>query len=110
MRFRSTLGADLTGLARDELGHYQPRARHSSRWGRSEPKVVSLPWPGYTQVSSANRLKTFDSKSSISELKSFGVVVRPGPPGKRLSPVKMCGVPSGSSYSKAIEPGVCPTR
>lgn len=25
---------------------YQPRARHSARWGRSVPMVVSLPWPG----------------------------------------------------------------
>lgn len=25
---------------------YQPRARHSARWGRSLPMVVSLPWPG----------------------------------------------------------------
>ncbi len=25
---------------------YQPRVRHSSRCGRSAPRVVSLPWPG----------------------------------------------------------------
>lgn len=25
---------------------YQPRARHSLRWGRSVPRVVSAPWPG----------------------------------------------------------------
>ena len=27
-------------------GGYQPRARHSGRWGRSVPRVESLPWPG----------------------------------------------------------------
>ncbi len=32
---------------------YQPRARHSSRCGRSTPSVVSFPWPGYTHVSSS---------------------------------------------------------
>ena len=26
--------------------YYQPRLRHSSRWGRSTPRVVSSPWPG----------------------------------------------------------------
>ena len=42
--------------------------------------------------------------------KSFGSdVVRPGPPGKRLSPVQRCGGPVGSSYSRQIEPGVWPT-
>jgi hypothetical protein len=25
---------------------YQPRSRHSSRCGRSAPRVVSPPWPG----------------------------------------------------------------
>lgn len=25
---------------------HQPRARHSGRWGRSSPSVVSRPWPG----------------------------------------------------------------
>ncbi len=25
---------------------HQPRARHSARWGRSAPRVLSLPWPG----------------------------------------------------------------
>ena len=25
---------------------HQPRARHSGRWGRSAPRVESLPWPG----------------------------------------------------------------
>ncbi|WP_026424412.1 AAA domain-containing protein [Actinokineospora inagensis] len=25
---------------------YQPLARHSARWGRSAPRVVSSPWPG----------------------------------------------------------------
>ena len=35
-----------------EYGHapgphgYQPRSRHSARWGRSAPSVESLPWPG----------------------------------------------------------------
>lgn len=32
--------------ARSSLDGYQPRARHSARWGRSVPMVVSLPWPG----------------------------------------------------------------
>jgi hypothetical protein len=34
----------------------------------------------------------------------------PTPPGKRQSPVNRCGVPSGSSYSRAMEPGVWLTR
>jgi hypothetical protein len=25
---------------------HHPRARHSSRWGRSAPRVLSFPWPG----------------------------------------------------------------
>jgi hypothetical protein len=25
---------------------YQPRSRHSARFGRSAPNVVSSPWPG----------------------------------------------------------------
>lgn len=25
---------------------HQPRSRHSSRWGRSAPRVESAPWPG----------------------------------------------------------------
>ena len=34
--------------------------------------------------------------------------VLPTPPGNSESPVNRCGVPSGSSYSSAIEPGVWP--
>jgi hypothetical protein len=43
---RSQLSHDQ--LARSEVSHfgYQPRARHSSRWGRSAPRVESLPCPG----------------------------------------------------------------
>ena len=37
-------------------------------------------------------------------------VVAPTPPGNSESPVNRCGVPAGSRYSRAIEPGVCPTR
>ena len=44
------------------------------------------------------------------KVKSVGFVVRPGPPGKRESPVNRCGTPSGSRYSRATEPGVWPTR
>ena len=33
---------------------HQPRARHCARWGRSAPRVVPSPWPGWTTVSSAN--------------------------------------------------------
>jgi uncharacterized membrane protein YczE len=29
-----------------EVAPHQPRARHSPRWGRSVPSVVSLPCPG----------------------------------------------------------------
>ena len=36
------------------LGRYQPRWIHSSRWGRSRPMVVGLPWPGSTWVSSGS--------------------------------------------------------
>jgi hypothetical protein len=32
--------------ARQEPERHQPRAIHSSRWGRSWPMVVSRPWPG----------------------------------------------------------------
>ena len=42
------------GTLIDPPGH-QPRARHSARCGRSAPSVVSLPCPGYTQVSSGSR-------------------------------------------------------
>ena len=76
-------------------GAHQPRARHSARCGRSVPIVVASPWPGCTTVSSAKRLKTLASRSSISDSKSSGLQVRPGPPGKRLSPVKRCVGPSG---------------
>ena len=35
-----------TGAARQSARPHQPRARHSSRWGRSAPIVESSPWPG----------------------------------------------------------------
>jgi hypothetical protein len=37
----------IAGRAR-RFGRYQPRWIHSSRWGRSRPMVVDLPWPGST--------------------------------------------------------------
>jgi len=35
---------------------HQPRSRHSARWGRSAPSVVSRPCPGYTHVASGSGL------------------------------------------------------
>ena len=45
----------------------------------------------------------------MSDAKSAGEFVFPGPPGNRESPVNRCG-PSAARYTRAIEPGVCPRR
>ena len=50
--------------------------------------------PGYTQVPSGSGPNTRASRSSISEVKSFGFVVLPGPPGNSESPVNRCGDPA----------------
>jgi hypothetical protein len=34
------------GMTPPVMGSYQPRSRHSARFGRSAPRVVSPPWPG----------------------------------------------------------------
>jgi hypothetical protein len=61
---------------------YQPRSRHSARCGRSAPSVVSVPWPGYTQVASGSRPKSFSETPSYSVLNRFGsFCVLPTPPG-----------------------------
>ena len=88
---------------------YQPRVRHSVRCGRSVPSVVSSPWPGWTTVSSSKRPKILLSRSFIKEVKSSGLLVLPGPPGKQAVPgeqMRRAGCPRTQSV---IEPGVCPT-
>jgi hypothetical protein len=38
---------DFSGLERLlTTSGYQPRSRHSDRWGRWSPRVESSPWPG----------------------------------------------------------------
>jgi len=51
---------------------HQPRARHSPRCGRSVPRVVSLPCPGYTHVGSGSRSKRRSVTSLSSSVKSSG--------------------------------------
>ncbi len=43
---RATAPALAVKRGRSSSDGHQPRARHSARWGRSAPRVVSLPWPG----------------------------------------------------------------
>ena len=64
--------------------------------------------PGWTTVSSAKRAKILLSRSSISEVKSSGLPVLPGPPGNRLSPVNRWVLPP-AAYARVIDPGVWPT-
>jgi DNA-binding transcriptional ArsR family regulator/uncharacterized protein YndB with AHSA1/START domain len=98
---------------RRDLAPHQPRARHSSRWGRSFPSVVSLPCPGYTHVASGSWPNRRSLTSSSNELKSAGELVLPTPPGNSESPVNTCGASASAppaSYSTARLPGVCPRR
>jgi uncharacterized membrane protein YczE len=92
---------------------YQPRARHSSRWGRSTPSVVSLPCPGYTQVASGSGVNRRSVTSVSRKVKSSGELVLPTPPGNSESPVNTCGSEASrppASYRTAMLPGVCPRR
>ena len=66
---------------------YQLRAIQSSRWGRSVPMVVLRPWPGRTTVSSGSAKRRSRIESMIVAKSDSGQPVRPGPPGKRVSPV-----------------------
>jgi drug/metabolite transporter (DMT)-like permease len=59
----------ILGVVLIQRWPYQPRSRHSGRCGRSVPSVVSLPCPGYTQVSSGSRSKILVTTPSKSEAK-----------------------------------------
>src|SRR5271166_605018 len=101
---------DVTGRGG---GSHQPRSRHSPRCGRSAPSVVSLPCPGYTQVSSGSGPNRRSLTTLSSEVKSSDEFVLPTPPGNSESPVNTCGAPASlppASYSTARLPGVCPRR
>lgn len=88
---------------------YQPRARHSSRCGRSIPSVVDLPCPGWTTVSSGYFWKSLVDTSSKSCIKSWWFFVFPIPPGKSESPTNKCMFsPMGTAI--AAPPVVCPCR
>ena len=54
--FAAVVPADVPG--RVLVGRYQPRVRHSAMAGRSAPRVVSAPCPGWTWASSGNDANT----------------------------------------------------
>ncbi len=80
---------------RPDPAPYQPRSIHSARWGDSDPIVVEAPCPGNTSVEGSKRENRRRSMELMIVGKSPpGKDVLPGPPGKRVSPVRSSGVPS----------------
>ena len=67
-------------------GH-QPRASHSSSFGRPSPRVVSEPWPGYNGGVVGIDVEEFRRHVAQEALEVAGLPRLPTPPGKRQSPV-----------------------
>jgi hypothetical protein len=65
--------------------------------------VVSLPCPGYTQVSSGSRSKTFASTSPSSDSKSALLpCVLPTPPGNSVDHVNSGCLPAAEPVTRVV--------